>query len=1014
MKKFLIFFSAFILLVVIVLAVAPSFYKDDIKALIDKELAKTVDADILFDIDKFSLSLLSNFPSVTASVEQFGIIGRKKFAGELLFAVNKLEVEVDLFKILFDDQVRIQGIYLNQPQIFIKVLEDGTANYDIMIESEEATEEAAPEAEEDFQIGIDHWELQEGHIIYDDATLATYLELKELDHTGKGDFSLTVFDLETSTSTYLEHVSYDGTEYLAGRTASLDMVLNMDLDKMRFTFQENRLAINEVGLGLNGWFEMPDEDIDMDLTFHALNNDFKEVVSLIPAIYAKDFEELEANGSFSLEGSIQGTYNENTLPAFQVAMNIENGEFGYPELPEKVANVQMDLSIENSDGVIENTSVTLSRFHMDFGPNPVDATLSLGNLSTYPVKASLDANLNLANISKIYPVEGLSMSGNLVAKMSAEGMYDSTANQIPKVRGTFSLTDGLIDYQEAPTPIRALNINASLLNSTGAMDDFSFNISNFSAEVEGSPIKGSLQVESLDNPVWDGHLEGRFDFDELFPVINKIYPMPGTTIGGVIEANATFKGDLASVEAEQYSKLKNSGGASFDNFSYRDSLMLPQGMYIKSGEMKFDPASILVSRVQIVSGSSDFNLSGKINNYLNYALLENALLEGQMTLASEYINVNEWMPEDTGEEVITTEDEESYAVIEVPQNIDLIFDATIKKIKYENIDLDNAKGTIIVKDGVLRLDGLRTNVFGGQVTFAGTYDTRDIDKPKFDMGLKVAEISISESYAALGMVQALAPIAKHINGKLTTDFKMNGLLDDEMMPDLTTLSGSGLMRIAEAILGNPKLVQGLSKFTASNNASDQTMTFKDILMTAEIQDGKFSVDPFDVKVNGYQANIAGTTGLDGSIDYNIKMDVPAAVVGAQVNAMMATLTGRDPNETIKINLNLGGTYDNPVVSFLGAEGKEQVKTAAKEQALNILSGTGNEKIADSIANTDISKEALNQEIARQKAKADSLAQAQKDSLERAAKAKLEEEKKKALEEAANKLNSLFKKKKNNK
>jgi hypothetical protein len=192
------------------------------------------------------------------------------------------------------------------------------------------------------------------------------------------------------------------------------------------------------------------------------------------------------------------------------------------------------------------------------------------------------------------------------------------------------------------------------------------------------------------------------------------------------------------------------------------------------------------------------------------------------------------------------------------------------------------------------------------------------------------------------------------------------------------------------------------------------MIVKDILMTAEIKDGKFSVEPFDVKLKGYQANITGETGLDGSVDYDIIMDVPAGVLGSQVNALMGAFAGsQNDNENVKVNLNLAGTYDNPVISFMGADAKEKTQEVAKTQITKLAQGTGNEALADTLQNIDFSQEAMDKEIAKQKMVADSIVQAQKDSLERAAMAEVDSAKKRALDEAANKINSFFKKKKKN-
>lgn len=132
-------------------------------------------------------------------------------------------------------------------------------------------------------------------------------------------------------------------------------------------------------------------------------------------------------------------------------------------------------------------------------------------------------------------------------------------------------------------------------------------------------------------------------------------------------------------------------------------------------------------------------------------------------------------------------------------------------------------------------------------------------------------------------------------------------------------------------------------------------------MSATIEDGKLSVKPFDVNFGSYKTTVAGSTYLDGTIDYNLKMDVPAGKLGTQFNALVSKYSGQktDPNSTIPVTIALGGKYNEPRPSLVMDEQttqvKEAVKEAAKEEGAKAIEkavkGTEAEKIVKDILGT---------------------------------------------------------------
>lgn len=924
LKKVLIGFSALIGLIIIAAIVLPIVFKDKIKAMVDKEIAKTVNADVIFDVNNFSLSVFRHFPNITVEVKELGVFNRAPFEGVHLFVVDRFDVVVNLKDVLFGDQLRVKGITLVRPQINVKVLKDGRANYNITYPSTDTAKVTAEPSK--FSFAIDNWTIEDAEVVYDDETMPIFLSIRGLDHSGSGNFNDQQFDLKTKTSADSVTLKYGGAEYLTNKRAAIDAIIGISENYTKYIFKENLVKMNDFALGFDGWFKMNEKDFGMDINFKSPENSFKSILSLVPGMYSKDFDKVETKGDLAFNGFVKGTFSDKQMPAFNLEMTVKDAMFKYPSVPAAVTDIGVDLLVDNKTGVIENTSIELKKFHIDFGSNPIDAHATIANLKDYRIDAFVKAAFNLAEVSKMFPMEGIELKGIFSANATIKGVYDSIKKTIPMVDANMSLSDGYVKTSQFPIPLQDLKFKSSIKNTSGKMAETFINVNGFSMMMDGEKFTADLMLQNLNDYTWDLKANGGIDIEKM----TKIFPLDGMMLAGKVKANIETKGKYSDVTAKHYDRLPTSGSATLSNFKFT-SKTLPYAVTISQAEASFNPQKIELKNTTGTIGKSDFNVSGAVNNYMGY-VFGGATIAGTMNFNSTLLDLNEFM---TDSAPAATKDTTKLTVIPIPLNIDFLLHSNLKTVKMMDYTITNALGDVVVKDGVAKLNNVKFGMLGGAFVVTGTYDTRNIQHPKYDFGLKVEDLSIQQAASTFSIIKTYAPIAGMAQGKFGTDFKVSGELGQDMMPKMSTVNGDGLIKIAEAAITQSKLISGITSLTKLQDADN--VTLKNVLMSATIKDGKLSVKPFNVKFGSYVTSVSGSTALDGVIDYALKMNVPAGKLGSQFQSLIGA---SNPSSEIPLNIGMGGTFLNPKLQLASQEQKQQVKEAvtnvAKDQAKDVI------------------------------------------------------------------------------
>lgn len=434
MKKLLKILVITLVVMFLILLILPFAFKGKIIEIIKTEANKSIRAKVEFE--DVNLSLIRNFPNLAVGIEHLSIAGVEEFEGDTLASMDKLSLVVDIMTVIKGDNIRVKKIELNRPRVLIKVLEDGAANYDITIDDGEA-EPAEASEESSMALDIEQYSIHEGHFVYDDATLPMTLILEKLDHKGVGDFSKNVFTLVTESKIEAVTAVYDGIHYLAGRPADLDAEIAINLDSMKFTFKENRLDLAQLSLKFDGWLAMPEDDIDMDITYALLESDLRAIMSLVPAVFTEDLDDVTASGDVAFEGFVRGTYNDESMPGFGIDLRIADGRIQYPDLPKNIENIHVQAAVATQGGRdMNDLTVDVPRFHLeiggsDGGANSVDASLSLRNAMVDPhIDTKVKANIRFADFKDVIPMEEqFSLEGNLTADFFLNGALSAIENQ---------------------------------------------------------------------------------------------------------------------------------------------------------------------------------------------------------------------------------------------------------------------------------------------------------------------------------------------------------------------------------------------------------------------------------------------------------------------------------------------------------------------------------------------------------------------------------------------------------
>ncbi len=443
MKKIVKVSAIVVAVLLAVLLVAPMLLKGKIADIVKREANEMLVARL--DFAKLDISLLRHFPHASLDLKKLTLTGTGRFEGDTIVAAQRISVVVDLMSLFSDSGFEVTKVILSSPSVHARKLSDGAVNWDVMKPSEEPESPEEPESAEEggssFRLSVRDFRLTDASIRYEDDSTGMYFSTQPLSLRLKGDLAADRSSLDLHLSARDMNFVSGGIPMLSGAESELDARIDADLAAGRYTLSENTLRLNAIELGVDGWVEMHDRGLSLDLTAGCERVEFKDVLSLIPAFYTREFKSLSAGGALSMSLWARGDLTDTTLPAFEVKIGVANGSFQYASLPKAVTNINLDASITNPGGTMDQTVVDLPRFGMQMAGNALSASFRAEHLVSDPAfRLSADGRVDLGAVKEVYPLdETIDLGGQITANIAVSGrMSDIEKNRYEQIqaRGT--------------------------------------------------------------------------------------------------------------------------------------------------------------------------------------------------------------------------------------------------------------------------------------------------------------------------------------------------------------------------------------------------------------------------------------------------------------------------------------------------------------------------------------------------------------------------------------------------
>lgn len=790
--------AAIVALIIVAAIVLPIIFKPQLMKVAKKEANSMLNAKV--DFTDFKVSLIKGFPNLYVGMRGLTVVGIDSFANDTLAAFNEFGVKVNLWSVIDMTTIEVKSILLDGAKLKARVLPDGRVNWDVMKPSETPEtemEDTLATTTVNTKVALKKFEIRNANIAYIDDSSNMKATIQNLNLTLSGNLGMSQTDLKLQSSIESFNFWMDGIRYLKNASVGFDARIGANLDSSYYTFKENSFTINQLKLLFDGSVRMPNNDIDINLNFKTPSTDFKALLSMIPAVYMKDFEGVQTSGKFGIEGYVRGIYNDSQMPSAFVAITVDNGMFKYPDLPKSVTDVNISTKVWFDGQNMDNTSVNVDKFALNIGGNPFSMRMRVATpISDMQVDGNITGKIDFATLADVIPLDSTTMEGLLESNLDFGGKLSFIENEQYerfKANGLLKLSRFKFKSPDVPAEVKINNIT---LNFTPSY----VNLTNFDMAIASSDIRMDGRLENFIPYVFkDATLSGNLNVYSNLLDVNELLTSESapeeestdTTALSVIELpkniNFTTKVDMKKII---YDKLIITNLAGNVNLSEGIADLKNLNMSMLQGDVRmagtYDPRNVkapLVSfdfdmrNIDIPTVFKSFatlqkiapavkDMTGKVSTQFKF----NSVLDTTMMPVLNSINAYGKLQSKS----IGISNSKAFAKLA----------DFLKKDEFRNPSLKDVNVSFSVKDGRIYIEPFDTKIADAKMNFGG------------DMGVDQslnfkAKVSVPSSY--LGGVANLAnDLLGKYGAKLPQTIDVNlKILGTSSKPDIQLDSGGG-------------------------------------------------------------------------------------------------------------------------------------------------------------------------------------------------------------------------------
>jgi hypothetical protein len=523
-------------------------------------------------------------------------------------------------------------------------------------------------------------------------------------------------------------------------------------------------------------------------------------------------------------------------------------------------------------------------------------------------------DLNIENLFKnlafLFPSKftfEMKVKGKLSFHAEIKGPFSST--KIPGIKSEFSISNGWMSTNFSSQKFENINLKGYFSNGTNKnVESAILKFDNVAVQYGNSKCKGNLQILNLSHPQVYYQINAELNIEDLIPFIKS---QKLNYHSGIISINTKIRGPQEKLFNITKNDVLNWG---FEGIIGLNEIMLElknKNISIKHLNGNVNMTNyLLLNDLSLVISGNELNINGRIDNFREYFLTDNAKLWMNLNIYSGNLTVDSLLYR--GNQNRLKNDSAMYIL---PDNFFLKSKFWFDKFTYNKFSATNMLGDLIYKPGSF-IFNTEFSSMGGKIKGDGIIEQQNDLNYSVRINSVMEQIDIRNLFYCFNNFGQTFIQDKHLKGQLYGTVNYFSLFDPYLTVKKESILSESDIQIMNGELINFEPMLGLSNFIDVKEL--QNIKFSTLENQVFIRNSEVMIPQMDIYSSAINISGSGIHRFDNQFNYKVNVELSDLLLNNSHNRELEfedhIITDNGLNKT-KIYFTIEGTPDDYHISY---------------------------------------------------------------------------------------------------